>query len=235
MNSLWDIRIFLGLVPKESPCIRLHLAKFSRTFDVVSGLARHWNMRRRNVGKPSCVIDTNCGNLRENIFGVTWKFVCPAKEWRGCLPAVGMCEVKVWRLHIAVMFSLEVGSVPCSTCNFLHVSSQYLLLYCFAIMSSSNNNGMNMRPTSPFPTLQGRDAVFSAWHIQWLDTNTTGQKCKAIPLQALRVPGGWGSQISRQSAHEGGKFVSLTHRSPLHPRKYLWYSFLLEAESTPGS
>ena len=23
MNSLWDIRIFLGLVPKESPCIRL--------------------------------------------------------------------------------------------------------------------------------------------------------------------------------------------------------------------
>ena len=24
MNSLWDIRIFLGLVPKESPCIRLY-------------------------------------------------------------------------------------------------------------------------------------------------------------------------------------------------------------------
>ena len=23
MNSLWDIRIFLGLVPKESPCISL--------------------------------------------------------------------------------------------------------------------------------------------------------------------------------------------------------------------
>jgi hypothetical protein len=22
MNSLWDIRIFLGLVPKESPCIK---------------------------------------------------------------------------------------------------------------------------------------------------------------------------------------------------------------------
>jgi len=49
----------------------------------------------------------------------------------------GICEVKVWRLYIAIMLSLEAGSTPCSTCNFLHVSSQYLLLCCFAIMSSS--------------------------------------------------------------------------------------------------
>jgi len=64
---------------------------------------------------------------------------------------------------------------------------------------------------------------------------------KVKPGEAYRVPGGWGSQISRQSAPENGKVVSLTYRRPLPPpppplppRKYSWHSFLLEVESTPG-
>jgi len=55
------------------------------------------------------------------------------------------------------------------------------------------------------------------------------------PGQSLRgVPGDSGSQILRQSAHEGGKVVSPTHRPSLPPRKYFWHSFLLETESIPG-
>ena len=35
------------------------------------------------------------------------------------------------------------------------------------------------------------------------------------------------------TAQDGGKVVSLTHRPPLS-QKFSWYSFMLEAESTPG-
>jgi len=65
----------------------------------------------------------------------------------------------------------------------------------------------------------------------------TCKKGKSVPLLAWSGP-----EVSRKlrfpdfmtMAQDGGKVVSLTHRPPLPPRKYSWYSYLLEAESTPG-
>jgi len=61
---------------------------------------------------------------------------------------------------------------------------------------------------------------------------------KAVPLQAWIGPEG--SRKLRlpdfvTAAQDGGKVVSLMYRPLFTPRKYSWYLFLLEAESTPGS
>ena len=66
------------------------------------------------------------------------------------------------------------------------------------------------------------------------DRNMKRTKGKAIPLQAWGGPEGsrgWRSKNSRQSAHDSGKPYA---PAAFTPRKYSRYSFLLEAESTPG-
>jgi len=58
----------------------------------------------------------------------------------------------------------------------------------------------------------------------------------AVPLQAWRGPEGSRKlrlQDFMTTAQDGGRLSALC-TGRLYPRKYPWYSFLLEAESTPG-
>ena len=70
--------------------------------------------------------------------------------------------------------------------------------------------------------------------IRYIKSLTKVKQSHYRPAQALRVPGGWHSHISRQSVHEGDKVVKPRHRPPLPLRIYSWDSFLLEAESPQG-
>ena len=84
---------------------------------------------------------------------------------------------------------------------------------------------------SYFPPRNFEERLSNVCLILW-------SKGKAVPLQAWSGPEG--SRKLRlpdftTTAQDGGKVISLTHRPHLPPRKYSWYSFLLEAESTPGS
>ena len=72
--------------------------------------------------------------------------------------------------------------------------------------------------------------------VDWIRVVQERGKGKAVPLQAWSGPEGSNKLRFPDyviTAQDGGKVLSLTHRPPLPPRKYSWYSFQLQAESTP--
>jgi hypothetical protein len=122
-------------------------------------------------------------------------------------------------------FSQQLIPFKCQPQVGLAATHQLAAIQCY---QHSTSRTTNLRLFSLF--LAGY-LVFHRNNVILLSIKAKG---KVIPLQTLRVPGSWCSQISRQSAHEGCKVVSRTHRPPLPPRKHSWYSFRLEAESSPG-
>jgi hypothetical protein len=76
------------------------------------------------------------------------------------------------------------------------------------------------QPKCKVPVVHGGD-VFYGWGCFVPAWNINVKQSLYRARQALRVPGGWGSQISRQSTHEGGKFVSPIHRPPLPQETFL--------------
>jgi hypothetical protein len=55
-------------------------------------------------------------------------------------------------------------------------------------------------------------------------------------MEAYRVVRRRGSHIFLENRlTDGGEIVRLARRPPLYAQEGSWYSFLLEAESTPGS
>jgi len=84
---------------------------------------------------------------------------------------------------------------------------------------------------------------FSSFHYRSRNFADKGKgkgtgKNKSYPYRDINRPLGRqeveAKRIYRQSVHEDGKVISTTHRPPLSPSIHLWYSFLIDIESTPG-
>ena len=101
------------------------------------------------------------------------------------------------------------------------------MLFCVSTERKSTNE-IRVSHVLKFD-MMNTSRILTTFNAMW-----SHKKGKAVPLQAWTIPDG--SRKLRvpdfaTTAHDGGKVVSLTHRPLFTPRKYSWYSFLLEAES----
>jgi hypothetical protein len=71
-------------------------------------------------------------------------------------------------------------------------------------------------------------ALYKVYHHMIFHNSPKGKPPTHGPGQTLGATEGWGSQASKLSAHERGKFVSPAHRPPLPLSRQPLHLFLLE-------
>ena len=160
--------------------------------------------------------------------GRKWNFAVPHK-FASLPPTPPISSPKSCDVPTSVRISSisELGSYP--DCRLLWWNDQIISYSEPRINQPQQNSFMKFSYSHLlFPSLLS--SFFLSGSFVSLETLLKG---KAIPGQALGGPGGSDCQISRMSAHAVG-MVSCAHRPALPLKKYSWYSFLLEAESSSG-
>jgi hypothetical protein len=98
-------------------------------------------------------------------------------------------------------------------CNIVPIPSSYLLSWLYCSTSAFTETRHTTAPSALLQQHHKQVSFVHTFHWNPLGLSAMLWEVKQYlyrPVQVLTFPGGWGSQISRQLAHEGGKF-STTH------------------------
>jgi hypothetical protein len=173
-------------------------------------------------------------------FNITVKYYVTPNHtnWTAC--TLSFCKMVWWSSKILKHVAIKIKKaynykytiiVLMGTINNLMCGSQCIVMYQYSstnmmyCLLSVYYNSLYMFQalicSSSGSTVYTAIGIFCPCYVIWLLAGLEWNMCRnAIPLQALGVPGGCGSQIPTQSAHESGKVGSPTYRTTLPLRNY---------------